>query len=556
MANRTPSATPISTSARGGGSRLWVILTMLLALALLAAACSDEDSDPGDEESSEDQGATGDDADEDESPDDEPSGDPLLIETDLGEVQGADSEVEGVRQFLAIPYAADPSGDNAFRAPQPRDPYEGVFDATAPGGACPQNPDNELTALTPIPDQVEDCLTVSVWAPDDAADLPVMVWFHGGGLTAGSANQTFYIGDRLAANGVIVVNVNYRLGPYGYLALEELADESDDGSVGNYGLQDQTAALEWVQSNVAAFGGDPDNVTIFGESAGGTSVCGHLASPASDGLFDRAVIQSGGGCRGLIEPEQAYEDGAEVLQATGCADVACLRALPSEQLTALQFDTGLVRDGVVLSEPGQALAADGELDDIPIIIGSNGTEMTLFTLSLTEPTDEQLLEQFGQVTDDPEALLALYPAAEFESNLERYRTMLTEANFVCETLQFAAAATGPVYVYHYLWDSPNDPFGVGPTHGAELVPLFGHPEGIAGLPEADPDNPAQEPDREVSRAVMAAWTGFATDGTLDESWEAYSEGGRVTIIDAEWELADEIRDGRCPDVLELVDFDR
>jgi para-nitrobenzyl esterase len=526
----------------------------MLALAMLAAACSDDGSDDAAGNASTD--ATSTDATDAATTEGEPSGDPLLVTTELGDVQGADSEVEGVRAFLAMPYAAEPMGENAWRAPQPREPYDGVFDATTPGGACPQNPNNSLTSLTPMPAQVDDCLSVSVWAPTDAEDLPVMVWFHGGGLTSGSAHQDFYIGDDLAANGVIVVNVNYRLGPFGFLALEDLAGESDDGSFGNYGLQDQTAALEWVQANVGAFGGDPDNVTIFGESAGGFSVCGHLASPASDGLFARAIIESGGGCNFLEEPEQAYEQGAALLAAAGCEDVACLRELPSDQLAALEFDTGLVRDGVVLEETGQELAAAGELDDTPIIIGSNGTEMTLFTLSLTEPSDEELVDLFAEVTDDPEALLALYPAEDYESNLERYRTMLTEARFVCHTLQFAEAATGDVYVYHYLWDSPNDPFGVGPTHGAELVPLFGHPEGIAGLPESDPNNPAQDPDRAVSAALQAAWTGFATDGTLDDTWEAYGEGGRVTTINAEWELADEIRGGRCPEVLDLIDFDR
>ncbi len=462
------------------------------------------------------------------------------------------SAVDGVRAFLAIPYAEAPVGDNAWRAPQSRTPYDGVLEATEPGGSCPQNPGDSLSALTPIPDAVDDCLTLSVWSPADAEGLPVMFWIHGGGLTSGSAHQPFYIGDDLASEGVVVVNVNYRLGPFGFLALPELADESDDGSVGNYGLLDQVAGLEWVQRNIAAFGGDPDNVTIFGESAGGFSVCGHLASPASAGLFDRAIIQSGRGCGDLADPAEAFADGSEMLASAGCVDVACLREIPTAEVATLGFGAELVADGVTLMDPARAMAARAELDDVPVMIGSNATEMTLFTLSLSEMDDAGLAALFAEETDDPDALLALYPAADYDSNLERYRALLSDISFICPTIEYAEASTGTTYLYHYTFASPNDPFGVGPTHGAELVPLFGHPEGIAGLPANDPANPDQDPDRAVSAAMQEAWVAFATDGVLDESWQPYSTGGRATVIDESLALADEIRDGRCPTVSELV----
>jgi para-nitrobenzyl esterase len=484
------------------------------------------------------------------------STDPLLVSTELGEVRGTNSAIPSVRAFLGLPFAAAPTGVDAWRPPQPREPYDGVFDATRKGGACPQNPGDSLSALTPIPEAVEDCLTIDVWAPDDAQGLPVMFWIHGGGLSSGSAHQDFYIGDDLAAGGVVVVSANYRVGPFGFLVTEELVDESEDGSFGNYGLADQTAGLEWVQRNAEAFGGDPGNVTIFGESAGGFSVCGHLASPASRGLFHRAIVQSGGGCGRLADPDDATAAGTEFLRAAGCADMACLRGRSFGELATVPFDPSLVGDGVTLTEPAVALAARGELDHIPVIIGSNGTESTLFTLSLSEVGDAELVELFGEVTDDPEALLALYPAAAYETNLDRYRTMLTEIRFTCPTIAFASVATNPTYVYHYLFASPNDPFGVGPTHGAELVSLFAHPEGIAGLPAVNPDLPEQAPDIAISEQMQAAWVAFATDGNPDDRWERYADAGRVTVIDEPVELVDEIRDGRCETVNELSGLDR
>ncbi|MCU0271169.1 MAG: carboxylesterase family protein [Acidimicrobiales bacterium] len=538
-------STPIhQTRRRGRAARLLTRGVALLGATLLLGitACSDdaEDAAPPAEDRTTSGTSTETSA---------PPADPLLLPTDLGDVQGVDSAVEGVRAFHAMPYAAEPTGENRWRPPQPRDPYDGTFEATAPGASCPQMVEGVVGQFTITPDPAEDCLTVSVWSPDDAADLPVMVWFHGGGLQSGSAEQPLYIGDNLAARGVVVVGANYRLGPFGYLATEELAAESDDGSVGNYGLADQRAALEWVQRNIAAFGGDPENVTIFGESAGGFSACGHLASPASEDLFDKAIIQSGGGCDRLQSRDDALAAGAALLGATGCEDITCLRDLPTDQVLAAGFDPVLVADGVVLSDTASQLAERGDLDGIPVLIGSNGTEATLFTLTITEPTEEGLLELFAEMSDQPEELLALYPAEQYENNLERYRTMWTDAVFACPTLGFAETATNDTFVYHYVYRSPSDPFGFGPTHGAELPPLFGHPEGIRGL-EAGLSDPET---KQVSEQMQAAWVAFATTGDPGEVWVPYADGQQITQMDAEFTLVDEIRGGRCKAVLELTD---
>jgi para-nitrobenzyl esterase len=518
----------------------YLVLPVCWLLIAVTAGCSGGDDDGGAE--SDDRAGDGAAA----SP-----ADPLEITTELGTVRGAESDVDGVRAFLALPYAAPPTGDDRWRPPQPREPYDGTFDATRPGGSCPQEVGGSTARFTVIPDPVEDCLTVSLWSPDDARDLPVMVWIHGGGLRAGSAHQPYYQGDDLAAEGVVVVGVNYRLGPFGFLATGELEDESDDGSYGNYGLADQTAALEWVQQNVAAFGGDPDNVTIFGESAGGGSVCAHLASPASDGLFDHAVIQSGGGCNRLQDGDEAQAAGERLVRRLGCDDIACLRRLPTERILGVDSGFGsFVNDGVRLPETGLERAERGDLDGIEVIIGSNADEAALFTIGTDEPADAGLRDLFAEYSDDPDALLGLYPAADYETNLARYNAMQTDVRFVCPTLAFAEAARNDTYVYHFTYESPDERFSFGPVHGAELAFLFAHPEGISGV-----DPGLSGGDEAVSAGMQAAWAALARDGVpgVEDLWRPYADGGRVTVLDDPFRSAAEIRDGRCDRVDELAE---
>jgi para-nitrobenzyl esterase len=525
------------------------LIIPLCCLVLLAVACSGGDDDNESADADADAGGEAAGGDGGESDGGGTPSEGLEIETELGPVRGADSGVEGVRSFLALPYAAPPTGENRWRPPQPREPYEGTFDATQPGPSCPQNVGGSTARFTVIPDPDEDCLSLDVWSPDGAADLPVMVWYHGGGLRAGSAHQPYYQGDDIASESVVVVGVNYRLGPLGFLATEALAGESDDGAFGNYGLADQTAALEWVQENAAAFGGDPDNVTIFGESAGGGSVCAHLASTASEGLFHKAIIQSGGGCnRGFAveQGERAQAQGAAFMEAVGCADMACLRELPTDQLLAQDFQGGFVFDGVTLPESGRDRAEQGELDDIPVIIGSNAEEAVLLTASRPLPgTEAELRDLVAELTDDPDALLALYPAADYETTADRYYAIFTDVRFTCPVVAFGEAATGEVYLYHYTYRSDRFPV---PTHGVELALVFAHPEGIT-----DQQPGLDGTDAEVSAAMQSAWVDFATGGDPGEGWEPYSEQGRMTRIDSPVELVDEVSGGRCAEVTGLSD---
>jgi para-nitrobenzyl esterase len=469
--------------------------------------------------------------------------DPLEVATSAGAVRGIDSAVQGVRSFLAMPYAAPPVGELRWRPPQPAEPWPDVRDATAPGPACPQSTEGVVASVTVIPAWNEDCLTLSVWTPRGADALPVMVWFHGGGLDQGSAHQPLYIGDHLAARGVVVVNVNYRLGALGFLATDELAAE-EGGVFGNYGLADQTAALGWVTDNIGAFGGDPANVTIFGESAGGFSVCGHLASPASAGLFHRAVVQSGGGCDRLQPADQAAAAGAAFVDASGCGELACLRAMSAEQVIATPFSPTLVADGTILTTTARDQAAAGDPPTVPVLIGSNADEATLFTLGAPEPSEQDLLARAGANGGDAASVLALYPPDQYASGLARLQAMLTDNGFVCPTLDFASVAPD-TFVYHYTYVSASNPFGLGATHGAELVLLFGHPEGIRGLgTEFDAATAA------VSDALQQAWVAFATTG--DPGWPAYGEGGAVMLLDDPPELTTEIRGGRCTALAELA----
>lgn len=523
------------------------LLALLAVLVLVLAACSDDDTESADGDGD---GTTATTVPEETPEGDgeepgEPPSDPYGVDTDLGPVVGTTSEVDGVRAFLTIPFAAPPTGENRWRAPQPHPGWEDPLDATEPGASCPQPADSLFNQLLVIPDSDEDCLTLNVWSPDAAEDLPVMVWIHGGGLSTGSAHQPYYIGDQLAETGIVVVSMNYRLGTLGFLATDELADEGAEDGWGNYGLADQQAALEWVQRNVGAFGGDPDRVTIVGESAGGFSVCGHLASPASAGLFHQASILSGGGCDRLRGGDEARTAGQEFLDAVGCDDMACARDLPVDEVLSGPAQSSLVADDVTYDATAYQLAADGLLD-VPVLIGSNADEATLFTLGRGEPSEEELRDLVAATVTDPEAVLAAYPADAFDTQLARYQAISTDAGFTCPALRFAEVLP-EAYVYHYTYVSASNPLGLGATHGAELALLFGHPEGIAILDaETDAETAA------VSAALQSAWSEFVKGNPPTPDWEPFGEAGRIMILDTDFELVDEIREGRCAVLTDLI----
>jgi para-nitrobenzyl esterase len=447
-----------------------------------------------------------------------------------GEVQG---EIDGgSRRFLGIPFAAPPLGALRWRPPQPAVPWDGVLVADHMSMPCAQ-----LDAITTPASDNEDCLYLNVWAPDPApsAPLPVMVWFHGGGNTTGStADQVplgvgglFYNGRALAeSRGVLVVTANYRLNVFGFLSHPLLAAE--DASTpysGNQALLDQHAALEWVRDNIAAFGGDPHNVTIFGESAGSFDVCYHVASPLSRGLFHRAISESGGCTTRQTTLAEAQQQTEALIDAVGCrqaADVlACLREVPVSTLLANAGGFGPIVDGRFLPDQTRTLYDAGDIAKVPYILGSNSDEGTLFLLGVTLPQTEAeylaaLASRYGSRADE---IAAVYPVANFETPGDALARVVGDSGLVCSTYDSArrAAAPGaPVYMYNVSWPVLVDviPF-LGATHGAEIAFVFGS----VPAPTAD--------DQAVAMAMQGYWSRFALTGDPNGdaalAWPLYTD---------------------------------
>jgi para-nitrobenzyl esterase len=430
-----------------------------------------------------------------------------LITVDDGQLQGA---VDGAsRRFLGIPFAKPPVGTLRWRAPVKNDPWTGVRDATQFGGRCAQHMSIQAAAS-----EDEDCLYLNVWVPEPAPNqaLPVMLWFHGGGNSAGSASDNaplgvgglFYDGKTLAGQlGVVVVTTNYRLGPLGFFYHPALAAEGSPQ--GNQGLLDQRAAMEWVRDNIAPFGGDPTNVTIFGESAGSFDVCFHIASPGSAGLFHRAISESGGCTTRLATRTSAAAGAAAFVDAMGCASaadpLACLRGKSvADLLTDAPIDGGPaaelpggaayqggtprwsfdpIVDGTILPDQPRTSFDAGQVSKVPYILGSNTDEGTLFHFLSTPVANEEeyraaLGRRFGP--DLVDAIVAHYPVASFASADAALQRVTGDFGLVCPThdsARRAAAAGMPVHMYNFDYPIPIPGLQfLGAAHGAEIPFVF------------------------------------------------------------------------------------
>lgn len=490
-------------------------------------------------------------------------------ETESGAVTGSTSEDQCV--YLGIPYVAPPVGELRFAPPQAHAGWTGPLAADTRGPVCLQR--TGTGAMATLVGE-EDCLSLNLWAPvEPGPPRPVMVFIHGGGFIQGAGNLELYDSSLLARSAdAVVVTFNYRIGALGFLATDELIAESEDGSAGNYGIQDQRAALQWVQRNIAAFGGDPSRVTIFGESAGAVSVCAQLGSPLSDGLYDRAIMQSGGGCATLPPLtssvpaiESAVDKSAPILAAAGCdgADVlSCLRGLDAVALTQAFYDgsetsgLGLPEigpniDGLVLPQQPLDRIAAGEAD-VPVIIGSNADESFIFLISTPVPT-EMAYQNLVRATvpalaDD---LLALYPVADYDSPKDAYHHLFSDVGFICPALSLvqAAAAGQPAYTYHFTHGLTGPASVAGAFHGLELFFLS---ERFDQLPFAHTPN---EADLQVGEDLREGWSLFANGQPLNirgQSWPAYSEGEPAFMIfDDPSTVTDEIRGGRCERLREI-----
>ncbi|MBX3269963.1 MAG: carboxylesterase family protein [Sandaracinaceae bacterium] len=483
---------------------------------------------------------------------------PVTVTTTAGDVLGV--ERDGVAVFRSIPYAAPPVGTRRFARPAPHPGWSDVLDTTATDAtlACPQ-----VDRMTGGFRGEEDCLVLSVFAPARAAGAPVMVFIHGGGFTGGSGNEPLYDGRSLAARGVVVVTLNYRLGVLGFLALDALVE--DDGGAGMLGLYDQRLALAWVRDNAAAFGGDPANITIFGESAGAVSVMMQMVSPGSRGLFQRVIVQSGGGGWGYDAQDAAIARYAPVLTALGCEGapdvVACLRAADDVEAITRAMDAagtsalGLPNvgphvDGAFLPSTPYALVADGTAD-VPFFVGSNADEATVFTRTIPVPTMAAFRAILGSVYDEAtaDAVVAIYDADRFGTAKAAFDKFFGEVGFVCPALAFAAAGAGgePVYAYHFTRVLPGVAGTLGAFHGLELAFVFGQP-GISAAYVPNDDDWA------LVETMQRAWVGYATSGVpvFAPGLSRYDPAApSLAIFDEPPAQADAIAGGRCAALAEL-----
>ena len=411
----------------------------------------------------------------------------LQVKTDRGKVEGKLSADGKVRAFLGIPFAAPPVGPLRWKAPQPAEKWHGTRMATNFGSRCMQAKLNADMVFRD-PGLSEDCLTLNVWtpAPNKNAKLPVMVWIYGGGFTTGGTSEARQDGEHLAQKGVLVVSMNYRLGIFGFFAHHELVTESPQHAAGNYGLLDQAAALAWVKKNIAAFGGDPGNVTLFGESAGSFSVSAQMASPLSKDLLAHAIGESGGafGDGPLQFPpmEQAIkQDEAFAAKAFGKSDMASLRALSAESLLAATNAPGVDApeavpdiDGYFFPESVKEIYAKGKQAHIPLIAGWNKDEGTS---AVVEAEHKPTLDSFKALAQkeygsEAPAFLKAYAAPSDDALLRVAEDYAGDKFIAFSTWAWleAQVSTGEKPVFRYRFDRPSPRRPISPRLG-RCLPL-------------------------------------------------------------------------------------
>ena len=463
-----------------------------------------------------------------------------------GTVEGA--VADGVSAFKGIPYAAPPVGDLRWRPPQPVVPWTGVKSATAYGHDCSQVPFPGREA--PIQTEPsEDCLVINVWRPAQrpSAALPVMVWIHGGGFVNGGSSPATYDGSSFAKQGLVLVSFNYRLGRFGFFAHPALTAESPSGPLGNYGHMDQLAALHWVQDNIAAFGGDPGNVTIFGESAGGGSVLTLLTSPIAKGLFHKVIVESGGG-RSTLFPTRflktpgptgnpsAERIGVEFAKANGitgedAAALAALRALPAEKvvaglsMAAMMTPTyaGPMVDGTLVVQSTEAALKAGQFAKVPVIVGANDADIGFSFAQSMDQVFAPFAEQAAKARDlyDP-AKTGTVAAVGALVGMDR--TMVEPARFVARSV----AAAG-LFVYHYRFSYVAESMRrewAGAPHASEMAYVFDTMQARYG-------KDLTAADQAVADLMHAYWVAFGKTGNPNGAgrpeWPACKADGDLLL---------------------------
>ena len=486
-----------------------------------------------------------------------------------GVVRGVVGEPEqpALRQYHGIPYAAPPVGERRWAPPAPVVPWNGVLDASAPGPVCIQRTHSGVAFYDPpagaaLPPQSEDCLTLNVWTEARHVEerRPVMVWIHGGGLQAGSGSM--HSGRLLAEAGAVLVTINYRLGRFGFLAHPELSAGSPAGTSGNQGYRDQIQALKWVRANIAAFGGDPGNVTIFGESAGAYSVSVLQASPLARGLFHRAVGQSGGAFHPMAHRTSAktYIPSSEsvglefadaLLAGQEDTSLAAMRRTPAERILEVAESSPLFNtfeylstvDGEVLPDDVGTIFAAGRQADVPVLVGSNADEGTALLAHFIRfmGTGVAGFERFAgaMLPEATDQIASVYPADSDSQAMQAWANLFTDLTFTYPQRAWARSM-GPLssdaYLYWFTWAPPiPGREAYGSFHGAFQMYLFGDLDAYNAVPT--------DADRRMAVVLARTWVRFARTGDPNggqlPEWPAHTRSNEAYL-----EFGQAIRQGK------------
>lgn len=502
------------------------------------------------------------------------------VKTTTGLVNGTTIDAGRIRVFKGIPFAAAPAGELRWTEPRPAAAWEGVRDATEFGRQCMQGP--VFADITFPHPPSEDCLNLNIWAPAAAASerRPVMVWIHGGGFQAGAGAEPRHDGAAFARTGVVLVTFNYRLGVFGFLSHPELTRESGRSASGNYGMLDMVAALRWVKENIAAFGGNPGNVTIFGESAGSFAVSALMASPLASGLFHKAIGQSGAyftagsGTLALRPLADTEQQGTKFAASVAAESLAALRAKPAEEILKVAMKTQPWftpnRDGYFLREDVYSTYTAGKQARVPLLAGWNADESRAgIVLRPQKPTAasfaEETRKRFGAHAD---AVLKAYAATTDAEALESSAALASDMFIGHATWKWIEthARTASVPVYRYSFDRkipvapdtkingvPATSRDVGARHAGEIEYVFGALQSLRKVP--------WEPsDRTLSDAMTTYWSNFARTGNPNGSglprWPRYDATGRVLHLDEKIRDAEDALRGRYEALDAYVDAQR